>query len=215
MAVNDTKITIVGCGPGAKEFVTPAASAAAAGADVLLGAQRLLDLFDNCPGLRIAWHGKTDDLLAELAMWIDRGKRAAVLVSGDPGIFSFARQIVQRFGPANCLIIPAVSSVQVAFARLHLAWVDARIISAHARTPDVEPAELAKWDKVAILAGSDEAIAYCGRVAQTLRETHYAYVCENLTLADESVRRVEAEALAQSGAPSLSIVLLIRRELIA
>ena len=41
----ETRITIIGCGPGSPACVTPEARAACAGADVLVGAARALALF--------------------------------------------------------------------------------------------------------------------------------------------------------------------------
>jgi precorrin-6y C5,15-methyltransferase (decarboxylating) CbiE subunit len=215
MAVNAGKILIVGCGPGATEYVSPAARGAAGSADVLLGAQRLLDLFPECVCRRIAWHGPVEELLAKVANLVETGLRPAVLVSGDPGVFSVARRIVERFGSSACRIVPAVSSVQVAFARLGLEWIDARIISAHGRTPDVQPGQLAGCDKIAILAGTAEAIAWCAHAAATLQQTHAAFVCEELTLPDERVRRLEADEIAACQAASLTLVLLIRKEMVS
>ena len=213
MALKSEDILIVGCGPGAPGYLSPAAKTAVASADVLLGAQRLLDMFPKFPGQTIPWQGHTDDLLAEVAKILDCGQSPAVLVSGDPGLFSLAQGLVRRFGVSRCHIVPAVSSVQVAFARLGLAWVDAKIISAHGRSPDVAPAELAGHDKIAILAGTAEALAFCGMAAQALQQTHAAVVCENLTLSDERIRRMEAEKIASCGASSLTIIILARKEL--
>ena len=53
MAVNANKITIVGCGPGSPLYVTEAARQAVAGADVLVGSRRLLELFPQWPAERI------------------------------------------------------------------------------------------------------------------------------------------------------------------
>lgn len=214
MAMTPSRILIVGCGPGSKKYVSPAAAEAVYSADVLLGSRRLLDLFGDFAGPTIPWHAGTADMLRELEQALAAGQTPAVLVSGDPGLFSLAQQIVQRFGTARCHIVPAVSSVQVAFARLGLSWVDARIISAHGRNVEVEPGELARHDKIAILAGTDSAMAFCARAAQALQSSHVAFLCENLTLDNEAVRQVDVDAVAACGASSLSIVILVRKELI-
>ena len=179
---SDHKILIVGCGPGGPEYVSPAARSAARDADVLLGAPRLLEMFPERAGLKAPLQGSVEQMLGAIAAVLEQGKRPTVLVSGDPGLFSLAQRIVERFGASACHILPAVSSVQVAFARLGLGWADAKLISAHGRSPGAEPAELARFDKVAILAGTPEALAWCGRAAGELRATHAAFVCENLTL---------------------------------
>jgi precorrin-6y C5,15-methyltransferase (decarboxylating) CbiE subunit len=215
MAVSAKKIVIVGCGPGSPDYVTPAARQAALQADVLLGSARLLKLFPESDAEKIQCGPDADETAARVAELLAQGRGVAVLVSGDPGLFSLAQGLVGRFGAAACEVIPAVSSVQVAFARLGLGWADARMVSAHGRTPQIEPAELAVSDKIAILCGTVEALAWTAATAKQLKETHAAIVCENLTLADERMRRLGPEEIAGSGATSLTIVLLVRRTLIA
>ena len=214
MGMMERKISIVGCGPGGPEYVSPAARAAARDADVLLGAPRLLEMFPEHVGPKLPLHGPVEQMLGAIAAVLEQGKHPTVLVSGDPGLFSLAQRIVERFGASACHVLPAVSSVQVAFSRLGLGWADAKIISAHGRSPSVGPAELAGLDKVAILAGTPEALAWCGLAASELRATHVAFVCENLTLCDERIRRLGADEIASCEASSLCIVILVRKELI-
>lgn len=214
MAVSKQDIVIVGCGPGGEEYVSPAARAAANAAEALVGAGRLLAMFPGAGGQRVPWSGSSEGMLDEIASLHEAGKRLAVLVSGDPGLFSFGQSVVRRFGRGACRIIPAVSSVQVAFSRLGLDWSGAKILSAHGRLPEETAAELAGSDRIAVLAGTAEALAWCGRMAQELARTHAAFVCEELTLAGERVRRMDAASVASCGAGSLAIVLLIRNEML-
>jgi precorrin-6y C5,15-methyltransferase (decarboxylating) CbiE subunit len=211
--MTERKISIVGCGPGGPEYVSPAARAAARDADVLLGAPRLLEMFPEHAGPKASLQGSVEQMLGTIAAAMKEGKRPTVLVSGDPGLFSLAQRIVERFGAAACHILPAVSSVQVAMARLGLGWADTKIVSAHGRSPDIGPAELNGFNKIAILAGTPEALAWCGRAAAELQATHVAFVCENLTLSDERIRRLDADEIASCGASSLCIVILVRKEL--
>lgn len=211
MAVTLFKIMIVGCGPGSARYLTDAARAAVAGADVLLGARRLLELFADSPARSIALDGDLAAMLEQIAAHRAAGKRVAVLVSGDPGLYSLAQQVVRRFGPEQCEVVPAVSSVQVAFARLGLDWADARIVSAHARIPEVTPAALGPADKIAILAGTPEALQWSAGIALALQASHAVFLAEDLTLDDERFQPMTAEQLSVTQAASLSIVLLIRR----
>src|SRR5690242_6653697 len=52
---------------------------------------------------------------------------AVVLASGDPGFFGIVRALRERGLP--CTVLPAVSSVAMAFARLGLPWEDAAVVS--------------------------------------------------------------------------------------
>ena len=135
----------------------------------------------------------------------------AVLVSGDPGLFSLSKAIVAHFGGNTCEIIPAVSSLQVAFARLGLDWADARIISEHGRIPQVSAGELSRADKIAIFAGARQASAWVHGTVDELAATHALFLCENLTLPKESVREVSAEELRSAELSSLTLLVLVRR----
>jgi cobalt-precorrin-7 (C5)-methyltransferase len=216
MEVKPSDIAIVGCGPGSPQYVTPAAQRAVATASVLVGSKRLLGLFPELAAHQVAVHADTgalSALLEDMARWRASGQRVAVLVSGDPGLYSLAHRVVRHFGRATCEIIPGVSSVQVAFARLGLDWADARILSAHGRTPQLSSEELRPIDKIAILAGTPEALCWSASVAAVLAPGHIVFLAENLTLENERFRQLTVEQLGTTEAASLSIVLLIGRSL--
>ncbi len=205
------KITIVGCGPGSSDLLTGAAVHAAHAADVLVGAQRLLDLFPKATGEKIPLGSK---LQATLDLVADRvpAKKVAVLVSGDPGIFSLAKLVIRRFGRESCRIIPGISSVQAAFASIGLDWADAKIISAHKTDPDSNVIEgLKDIEKIAILAGRDEALPWIQRAVQDARSGHRIFVCEDLSLADEQVREVSAGELGGLEVSTRTVVLLVKQ----
>jgi precorrin-6y C5,15-methyltransferase (decarboxylating) CbiE subunit len=214
MAVNVLPIAIVGCGPGSPQYLTEAARQAVAGAEVLLGSRRLLELFGGCRCQRVEVEGDPAAVLEQIAAHRAAGRRVVVLVSGDPGLFSLGRNIVERFGRANCEVIAAVSSVQVALARLGLDWGDARITSAHGRRPAMTPKELAGCDKLAVLGGTREALEWTAWAAGVLQASHNAYLCENLTLPGERIRQLGPGELAAAQAGSLWIAILVRRSLL-
>ncbi|MEE4240401.1 MAG: precorrin-6y C5,15-methyltransferase (decarboxylating) subunit CbiE [Desulfopila sp.] len=57
----------------------------------------------------------------------------AVLASGDPLFYGIGTRIMARFGTERVHILPALSSMQLAFARFKMAWNDAAIVSLHGR----------------------------------------------------------------------------------
>jgi cobalt-precorrin-7 (C5)-methyltransferase len=205
-------ITIVGCGPGALDHLPPIALRAIAKAGVLVGARRLLDLFPTLTAERIVVGADIPKLLDEMASCVGKAN-IVVLVTGDPGVCSLAQPVIKRFGRENCRVIPGISSVQVAFARLGLDWFGARLLTAHKRMPDIETADLLKQDKIAILAGNVATTPWIAGVAERLADTHEVFVCQNLTLPEEQVRSVTADELASSMLPSRTVVLLVRKEL--
>ncbi len=210
MAVNHNKVLIVGCGPGGPEYVTAAAGRAVAQAQTVMGAERLLRLFPESIPRQFPLPPAVEPAIAAVAERLRVGS-VAVLVSGDPGLFSLAKALVAQFGRNNSEIVPAVSSLQVAFARLGLDWADTRIVSAHGRIPQVTPRELSRWDKIAIFAGGGRATAWVSSAVEELAATHALFVCENLTLPEETVREVRAEEFQSAEFSSLTLLVLIRR----
>ncbi len=77
---------------------------------MLVGAKRLLDLFPSIHAERIVVSAEIGAVLDSIATIADH-KRIAVLVTGDPGLFSLARPVIERFGLARCRVIPGISSV--------------------------------------------------------------------------------------------------------
>jgi cobalt-precorrin-7 (C5)-methyltransferase len=211
MAVKEHKITIVGCGPGSPDYMTAKGLRAIGEAEVIIGAKRLLETFGRPDQEQIPVGADIEKGLNRLAeLW--KAKKTAVLVSGDPGLKSFASNVIGSFGAENCEVIPGISSVQTAFARLGLSWYDARIISAHEGNPPVEPSSLVKEEMVAVLAGGDESIGWIRALSVALCDSHLIYLCRDLTLDAEEVRQVNARELDQMHLPSRSILLFIKED---
>ncbi|HEY3319117.1 MAG TPA: precorrin-6y C5,15-methyltransferase (decarboxylating) subunit CbiE [Planctomycetota bacterium] len=208
----EVMITICGCGPGAPEYITPAVRQAVSRAEVLAGAQRLLNVFRESAAERIVVGADTNRALDEIAAHVER--HVVVLVTGDAGLYSFSQAVVKRFGRAACRIVPGISSVQVAFARLGLDWHDARILSAHHLTPDADLRDLTRGGKIAVLLGRKDSLTWVEELARTLGDTYRIFIFENLTLKDERVREVVRADLSGLNVSSLSIALLIEKGLL-
>lgn len=212
MGTQSERIAIVGCGPGSPDYLTAAARKAVECADILVGAGRLLALFPNSHAERIEVNSGIDETLRRID-GAGEGKRIAVLVTGDPGIFSLGKLVIARFGRENCRVIPGISSVHAAFAAIGLDWADARIISAHKEDPDSVP-PIADWDKIAILGGRESSLEWIAThlpvdAATDLR----VFVCENLTLDDERITEISPADLIGLKAPSRTVVLIMKKSL--
>jgi cobalt-precorrin-7 (C5)-methyltransferase len=202
-------IVIVGCGPGSPEYLTPAAVRAVREAEVLVGARRLLDLFPDHPGERIVMESHTERVLAAVSRRPD--KRIAVLVTGDPGLASLAQPILKRFGRDRCRVIPGISSLQAAFARLGMDWLDVRIIDAHGKDPAIPLKPVEGIDKIAVLGGRKESLAWLLREASTLMADFDLWACEDLTLDTERIRELDIRTAAGLEFSSRTIFILVRK----
>lgn len=87
--------------------------------------------------------------IGDLATALDRIEDGAVvLASGDPGFFGIVRALRERGHEPE--VIPAVSSVATAFARIGLPWDDAVVVSAHGRDPRTAVNACRAMPKVAV-----------------------------------------------------------------
>ncbi len=208
------KILIVGCGPGSPEFVTPMAVAACRRADVLLGAKRILDLFEDTGEERIDF---TTDIKAAIKDVETRrtNQTVAVLVSGDPGLYSLGSIMVKHFGREACTIIPGISSVQLAFARIGLDWADACILSAHHKKPQQKFEVCRVPDKIAMLSGKAESLQWISALLKTISYKKAIFVCENLGLYNESVSRIDEHMLQSGNFSSKTLIISVRKELLS
>jgi cobalt-precorrin-7 (C5)-methyltransferase len=212
--MNKQPILIVSCGPGAPEYLTETARQAVNQAELLVGATRLLALFPEATAQRYPVKADLNTALDNIETAYPKQK-IVVLVTGDAGLHSFAKTIIQRFGRTHCQIISGISSIQVAFARLGLEWTNAHIISAHGTTPDVNHERLATEERIAILGGGKASWAIIENIIEKCRPTHAAFLCENLTLENERVIALEDKALSSLEPASLSIIVLVSHRLIS
>jgi precorrin-6Y C5,15-methyltransferase (decarboxylating) len=142
-------VTVIGCDgrpPG------PDAADALAEASTVIGARRHLEA---APIQETATRIELKHLDEALDTISRSPAPVVVLASGDPGFFGIVRAVRAR-GIAP-VVIPAVSSVALAFARLGLDWDDALVLSAHGRDPRKALAAALAHPKAAILTAPGTA----------------------------------------------------------
>ena len=207
------KVIIVGCGPGLKAYISPKALYNVKKADILVGSRRLLKLFSDVDAEKIILEKNYRVLVNRIADWSST-KQVVVLVSGDPCFFSYTKLIVKKLGRESCIIIPGISSIQLAFAAIGESWDDACFISLHGR--DTEYAQLMKsvreHSKVGILTDHKNTPAFIARqlLAGGIRDRQM-FICENLSLPEERILETDltsAVNIKTNGA----IVVIIRKE---
>jgi len=193
-------VTVIGCDGSA---LTPAASAALAGASVVAGARRHLVSVTVSPAAEriVIQHLDTalDAICAARAP-------AAVLASGDPGFFGIVRALRAR--GVTPVVIPAVSSVALAFARLGLDWTDALVLSAHGRAAGPVLAAALAHPKAAILTGPPEAATGQLRSA-LLAAGRTVYAAECLGAPGERVRNLARHSAPEVTDPHVLISLAV------
>ena len=130
------EIIVAGIGPGHPDYILPAAARAIHEAKVLVGGRRALAQFARPQGegqLTMAVTGNIDSVMQFIRENLELSS-VVVMVSGDPGYFSLLDALRRHFPPACLRVIPGLSAMQLAFARLALP----RLLSFHGRVPAEE-----------------------------------------------------------------------------
>lgn len=202
------KLMIIGCGPGAVDYMTEAGRKGIAQADALAGSAHLLKLYTTDGKAQLPIASDIDGALEAIDVYLKEGKRVAVLVSGDPGLCSLATPVIRRFGMEACEVIPGISSVQLLFARLGLDWMEARIISAHKSLPALEASELAGVKTLVILCGHHVSQQWVIEMYLSLGQGRKLIVCQDLSLPSERIDEVDGAMFSKMELSSRTIVVI-------
>ena len=138
-----------------------------------------------------------------------KSQDVVVMVSGDPGYYSFLAALNKRF---SCIeVIPGISSMQLAFARLALPWHDADLISLHGREVDLARLKYSKGRKLGFLTDSKYTSA---TIASLLLKNDWPqnvqlYACNHLSYENESIVTMTLQEAASTVEYKNCIVVVI------
>lgn len=156
-----SSITVVGIGADGWAGVAPSGRAHVLRADVLLGGHRHLDLVPASDAIREPWPSPLlaglDDVLARHA-----GRSIVALASGDPLVSGIGSTLIRRLGREAVRVIPAVSSVALARARMGWAAEDCETVTLVGRNIDALRRYLTRGRRLIVLtsdASSLDAVA--------------------------------------------------------
>lgn len=182
------KIIVAGIGPGAKEYVVPKALAAIEQAKVLVGGSRALADFARAGQKTMAIKADIGAVMNFIRAEVKQND-VVVMVSGDPGYYSLLSSLRRNFPAEMIEVIPGLSSMQVAFAKIALPWQEASLLSFHGRVPRDEDLVYHQGCIIGMLTDNK---FNSGRIAQYLIERGWdkqakAYICSRLSYPDEKI----------------------------
>ena len=213
MQIQDKKkITIVGCGPGHKSLITQIGLEKIADAEILIGSKRLLDIFPDTKAKQLLLGSDYNALVQEIARLALECSKIVILVSGDPGFFSLAKILTRKLGINNCNVIPGISSVQLAFARIGESWSDAQFMTLHGRAGELDNLvhTIEKNSKIAVLTdGTNNPAMIANALLQKNITNHTAYLFENLSSDKESIQEFTIESLSKADIREMNIVIFM------
>jgi len=194
-------LTVVGIGEDGVDAMSPRARKIIAGATLVVGGARHLALADALiAGERLAWPspiaGAFDIISAH------RGEQVVVLASGDPSHFGIATTVAGHFACEEMDVIPAVSSMSLACARLGWAVQDVTVVSACGRPLAAVRPYLASGARLIVLsAGASTPHALADMLTARGFGASTLTVMEALGGPRERVRIVSAAAMPDDIGP--------------
>ncbi len=211
MGQTSSKITIVGIGDDGLSGLTETAKKTVLGADVVLGAEATLRLLADLPGRKVVLDPEMTAALRQVREALTA--RSPVLVNyGDPLFYGVARYLCDRLGKDQFEVVPHVSSMQLAFARVKESWEDAYLTNLSGRPIESVIDRIRTAEKVGLFSSDSYPPA---RLAQSLLDHGIdyfrAYVCENLGQPDERVTQAELPDLVEMEFDPLHVLILIRK----
>lgn len=204
------KVTIIGAGPGNPDLLSRAALDAIDIADVVIGAHRALVGIDVPPDVVRCELVKTADIVAALtdaASW----QRAVVVMTGDVGLFSGARRLVEALsGDArvDVRIIPGISSASYLAARLARPWQDWRFASAHGVACDIVAEAERAGELFLVTSGGEDPSRLSGELVQAGFGDARVTVAERLSYPDERITCATASEIAGQTFDDLNVILI-------
>ena len=204
-------MVIVGIGDDGLAGLTEVARRTIGEADIILGAPSTLELVGETRVRTVALDPDMPAALRQVREALNA--RKPVLVSGgDPLFYGVARYLCDRLGKEQFEVVPHVSSMQLAFARVKESWEDAYLTSLAGRPVESVIDRIRTAEKVGLFSSDD-----CppSRLAKALldRGIDYfkAYVCENLGSPDERVTQGELSDIAGLDFDPLNVIILVRK----
>jgi precorrin-6Y C5,15-methyltransferase (decarboxylating) len=205
------RIHIVGVGGDGLAGLTGRARAVLTSAEVIYGAEAVLQLLPELTAERRALGNDLPQVVATLNA--ERGtKKIALVFAGDPLFFGVARYLCERIGEEHFEIHPHVSMMQLAFARVKEAWDDAYLTDLQAHPLDTVLDRIRTAEVVGLFTSEREGPPEIARglLARGL-DYFRAYVCENLGAPDERVTQGELADIQEMDFAPLNVVILKRK----
>lgn len=182
------KIIVAGIGPGNEKYITPLALEKIRAAKFLVGGRRALETFANDEQVTFPITKDLDAAINFIREKISLGQ-VVVMVSGDPGYYSMLDLLLKKFDASLIEVIPSISALQLAFAKVSMSWHDATLLSFHGRRPT--DAQL-KFEPKKILGLLTDAEFNSATISEILLKSGWSknarlIICSRLSYDDEEI----------------------------
>jgi precorrin-6B C5,15-methyltransferase / cobalt-precorrin-6B C5,C15-methyltransferase len=208
----ESKIHILGIGNDGLAGLTSRARSLLTSAQLILGSEPVLDLLAELPAERVRLGSDLQELVNVLTANLGR-KRMVIVASGDPLFYGVARYLCDKLGKEYFEVLPHVSSMQLAFARIKESWDEAYLTNLASHPLDDVLDRVRTAELVGLFTSEKESPPVIAR-ALLARGLDYfrVYVCENLGAPDERVTQGELSDIQELEFAPLNVMILKRKD---
>lgn len=205
------KIPIVGIGPDGLAGLTARSRELLQAADLVFGSEPALRLLPELKAERIRIGTDLPEVVEKIRTGLG-SRHMAVVATGDPLFYGTARYLCDKIGPDNFEVVPHVSSMQLAFARIKETWEEAYLTDLSARPLTTIVDKIRGAETVGLFTSEEYPPS---RIARELlaRGIDYfrVYVCENLGGKDERITQGELADIQDLQFDPLNVLIMRRK----
>ena len=201
-------VFIIGIGDDGMAGLTASASETVRQAEILVGGEDVLRRITESTAQRLVVGLDFNAIIDAVEEHAD--KRVVVLATGDPLFYGTARYLCDRLGKDRFEVVPHVSSMQLAFARVKESWDDAYLTNLATRSPEQVIDRIRTAEKVGLFTTEESPPDRVARLMMDHGIDYFTvYVCENLGSPDERVTAAELKEIVDQQFSPLNVMILV------
>lgn len=222
---NIPRISIVGIGMGTCDTLTVEAQQVIRNADAVIGASRMLQIYDSSDGLKTLNSMQSEEQkpyffeeyrakeIIEIIRSHPEYRTWAIAMSGDLGFYSGAKKMMELMREegmqVNC--IPGIASVVYLAAKVGVSWEDAALRSIHGRDQNIVFA-IDHHEKIFLLLGRDGGEVLCEKLKTYGFDDVICHIGNRLSYPDQNIVVKKGKELCPEDIGELSTVLIVNQK---
>lgn len=211
MTASEAKVHVIGVGSDGLAGLTARARELLASAQLVLGSDHALSLVPDLRAERFRIGPDLQEAVRTIETNLGK-RRMAVVAGGDPLFYGVARYLCDKVGKDHFEVLPHVSSMQMAFARVKESWDEAYLTNLATHPLDQVLDRIRIAEVVGLFTSEQEGPPAVARALLSRGIDYFrAYVCENLGGPDERVTQGELDEIASMEFSPLNVMILKRK----
>jgi precorrin-6Y C5,15-methyltransferase (decarboxylating) len=211
VAQEPNKIHIIGVGSDGVAGVTGRARELLQKANLLVGSENALGYVREMDAEKMPI-GPDLGLVVQKLESLTPTQRVVVVATGDPLFYGVARYLCDRLGKERFEVLPHVSTMQLAFARIKESWEEAYLTNLATHPLESVLDRIRTAETVGIFTSEEEDPPTIARQLLVRGIDYFrVYVCENLGGKDERVTQGELSEIQEMEFGPLNVMILKRK----